>query len=423
MGREKRRLKVVARIVKTKFFFFVSSLSVCHVSCWLYHDDIMFSVLSLYLLLLLFRDSLDPMLLQELEYLKSHHVLNVVALDELSRRRYNVEGGSLSNLAAMVLARNATEPDARNQGLSGQPLTVYTSAEGHYSIPKNAGMIGIGRHNVCEVPTNDDGTMKVDALAEMIAKDRARGCTPMMINATAGTTVMGAFDPIDAIADVAEREGVWLHVDGAFGATLLLSPEHRDLMAGIERAHSVTWNAHKMMGVPLSCSVLLTRRLGQLTRQIGEGADYLFQSDCDDVNYGTRSIQCGRRNDVIKLWAAWRHHGDAGYASRIARQFELTSYAASIVRRADDMTLSCEPQSLTVCFEVDGCDSAAICDLLDRESLAMVGHGLVNGRRVIRIVCVNPEQTEADLDEFFANVRDVASRLPATEGQTPARLS
>ena len=177
-------------------------------------------------------------------------------------------GGSLSNLCGMVVARNeATEAMAKNQGreggigLSGQ-LRVYVSAVSHYSVTKNAGIMGTGRGNVVKVAADSGGRMRAEALQECITADRAAGFTPMMVVATAGTTIMGAFDDLEAVGAVATAEKLWLHVDGAFGGTALMNSKHAELMRGLDAADSLTWDPHKMMGVPITCSVLLMRRKG-----------------------------------------------------------------------------------------------------------------------------------------------------------------
>ncbi|MFT5684675.1 MAG: glutamate/tyrosine decarboxylase-like PLP-dependent enzyme [Myxococcota bacterium] len=321
-------------------------------------------------------------------------------------------GGSLSNQTAMMLARNIHQEDCREEGMSGARLRIYSSAEAHYSIRKSAGILGIGRSNVVSVAADDTGRMDPVALSAAIAADRAAGHTPLMINATAGTTVQGAFDPIPALADIAEAEGLWLHVDGAWGGSFLLSETTRHRLDGLHRADSFTWDAHKMMGVPLTCSILLTRRPDLLTAHLSERANYLLQGNADRYNPATRSIQCGRRNDILKLWTAWLHHGDAGYAARIDHLVALTAHAVSIIEAAPDMTLHHRPQALNVCFTVDGCQSADITEALHASGLAMVGTGMVAGQKTIRLVVVNPAMTTADIDIFFAAVRQVVGELP-----------
>jgi len=321
-------------------------------------------------------------------------------------------GGSLSNMTAMLVARNEAIQDVRENGLAGTRLRVYTSELGHYSTIKNAGMLGIGRANVCEIPADGSGHMQVDLLDRLVAEDIRCGVVPVMINATAGTTVLGSFDPIRRIAEVAAKHGVWLHVDGALGASVLLSTHHRELMDGLEFADSLTWNAHKMMCVPLICSAIFFRRGGLLERHVGEQADYLFQSHEDELNPGMRSIQCGRRNDALKLWTAWLHHGDSGFEARIDRLFALARHAASVIESDPELELAMEPESVNVCFEAVNRSSAEICDRLDREGRLKIGHGVANGRRSIRLVCLDPDLDEERIEAVLDEIKTVARNLP-----------
>lgn len=320
-------------------------------------------------------------------------------------------GGSLSNLAATIIARNHALPQAREQGMPGVRATAYASALSHYSVRKAAGMAGLGRDAVRPVPTDADGRMQPDALARMIAEDRTAGAVPVMIVATAGTTVLGAFDPLPAIADVAEREGVWLHVDAAYGGSALLSPRHRELLAGCERADSLTWDAHKLLTVPLTCSALLTRRPGACVDAFDEPATYLFQDDAL-LDPGRGSLQCGRRNDALKLWLCWKHHGDEGMARRVDRLFELAEHLAVRVRESPRLRLSRTPASFNVCFEVVGKSSRHLCRALWERNVAQIGHAVVDGREVVRWVLVDPAITPADLDDVLADLLAVASTLP-----------
>jgi glutamate/tyrosine decarboxylase-like PLP-dependent enzyme len=324
-------------------------------------------------------------------------------------------GGSIANLTAMVLARNDAVEGARETGITEGPLTVYSSADCHYSIPKNMGILGLGRRNHRAVPTDHDGHLDVNELRRFITEDRAEGARPVMINATSGTTVLGAFDPLREIAEVAAEEKIWLHVDGSYGASILLCDEHRQLLDGIELTDSLTWSPHKMMGIPLLCSVLLVRRRGLLAANLAQEAGYLFQSDGRRADPGTRSIQCGRRDDALKLWVAWQHHGDHGYREKIGRMFELSSYAAHAIDAEPELRLTMAPPSLNVCFEAIGTSSVAICERLEADGLALVGHAVVCGRPVIRLVCVNPELTEADIDEFLESVVEIARSLPKSD--------
>lgn len=321
-------------------------------------------------------------------------------------------GGSMSNLQAMTVARNEVMEDTREKGLAGENTPrVYVSDEGHYSVRKMAQICGIGRDNVVPVETDDRGRMDPDALREHMQQDRDAGKTPVMVCITAGTTVLGAFDPIPEITRIGHEFGAWVHIDAAFGGSVILSRKHRHLMRGCEQVDSITWDAHKMMGVPLVSSVFLTKKPGVIHRNFTESASYLFQEDTDDLNYGTRALQCGRRNDCLKLWAAWKYHGDDGYEQRINRLFELTQHCVRLVKDDPALTLSKEPQCVTVCFEVTGKGSAAICEHLRKQDRLMLGWGIVDERRVIRVPFVNADLAEEDVKMMLDEVKTVAAKL------------
>ncbi|MEQ1633980.1 MAG: aminotransferase class V-fold PLP-dependent enzyme, partial [Planctomycetota bacterium] len=320
-------------------------------------------------------------------------------------------GGSMANLLALLLARNAHFPDAREHGCRGELVAIYTSKEGHYSIQKAAGILGLGRSSVRTIPVDDRGRMRADRLRRCIAEDQEQGIRPVLVNATAGTTVRGAFDPLRDLAAVATAAGAWFHVDGALGATAVLSPSTRQLVDGLELADSISWNPHKMMGVPLQCSLLLVSRPSALAQSLDETADYLFQTDDASNDPGRRSIQCGRRNDALKLWAAWRRLGDEGFSARVDRQFALARFAASAIAADPSFVLIEEPSSINVCFRVRGVDPAALCEVLHRSGRLSIGHGLVGTQRALRLVCVNPEIGEPELRAILDEILQAATGL------------
>jgi len=317
-------------------------------------------------------------------------------------------GGSVSNLTALILARNEADQGVRDRGLTGRVHRVYTSAASHYSIRKSAGVAGIGRENVIKIPVDSAGRMQPAALLAIIQADIARGYLPTMVNATLGTTVEGAFDPILEIAPICRNTQTWLHLDGAWGSSMVLCPEYRHLFKGSEHSDSITWCAHKMMGVPLTASVLLTRRQELLTKHLNEDADYLFQQDDDWLNPGTRSLQCGRRNDVLKVWTAWQVHGDAGYAERIRHLRQLVQSAVEVIRAHPELELVLEPESLNVCFRVKGSRPEDVCRALHREGRILVGYGTVAGESVMRVIFVNPHLDRSDVACFFREVLAVS---------------
>ncbi|MFK7962141.1 MAG: aspartate aminotransferase family protein [Phycisphaerales bacterium] len=322
-------------------------------------------------------------------------------------------GGSLSNFVGMMIARNEARPGIPDLGMTGPPMVVYSSNLGHYSVMKDVAMLGLGRKSVRKVDTDSRGRMCPSALRRRIEEDLAAGHQPFMINATAGTTVLGAFDPLDTIGAIAKEFGLWLHVDAAFGGSALVSEQYRENLVGSELTDSFTWDAHKLMGVPLSCSVILVKQRGLLEKHCSEDAKYLFQSDDEgEYDHGTRSIQCGRRNDSLKLWASWKHLGHTGFAQRIDHLYEMAQYAAERVAAHPDMVLSKEPESVNVCFEVVGKPSDQICEYLRRAQQAVVGFAIVDGRRVIRAAFPNADLTTEAIDRLIDDIADAAQHVP-----------
>jgi len=349
-------------------------------------------------------------------------------------------GGSVCNLQALSFARHNKFPDTKETGLFGLPrMVIFTSAEAHYSIKKGAFTCGFGTDSVIAVECDAVGRMDPAKLEAAVEAQVALGHVPLMVQATAGTTVRGAYDPLNPIADICEKHGMWLHIDGAWGAPVLLSEKYRGLMAGAERADSITWDGHKMLGTPQQCAVLLLKSSDGLPAQCnGVKASYLFQPDKPfaELDTGDNHIQCGRRNDVLKFWMAWQALGDVGYAKRVDTLLDLARYMADQIekRAADGFVLTVQPACSNVCFfhipEFLRSDPIAVemlktgnPDILKTDAAAgfvekckkvppqvkmkmmeegsmMCGfqpdHGLPNHWRFI---ISNPRTTEADLDE------------------------
>ncbi|KAJ8267954.1 hypothetical protein COCON_G00131260 [Conger conger] len=265
-------------------------------------------------------------------------------------------GGSISNLYSVLLARYDMYPEVKTGGMSDLPrLALFTSEHSHYSVKKAAHILGIGTKNVFVVKCDARGKMIPVELESSILRAKNAGCVPFYVNATAGTTVYGAFDPFLHIADICSKHGLWMHVDAAWGGGLLLSERHCGKLRGIERASSVTWNPHKIMGVPQQCSALLVKKKGILLECNQLGAQYLFQPDKPyDVSYdtGDKSIQCGRHVDVFKLWLMWKAKGSEGFGSQINRCLENAEHLFNLLSEREDFELvfKSKPEHSNVCF-------------------------------------------------------------------------
>jgi len=238
-------------------------------------------------------------------------------------------GGSTATLYALQLARHRLRPEIKSAGATGERLTLFVSNAGHYAATKSAALLGLGTDAVIKVDSDDGGAMIPAALEQAIGASVEAGEVPFAIIATSGTTVTSAFDDINALADIAAVHGLWLHVDGCYGGSALFSPTHKHLLDGIERSDSFVWNLHKMMGMTQQCTALLVREPELLGDCFALQADYLFQPDKLHAEYdsGDRTFQCARRIDVLKLWLAWKHHGDSGFAARIDHAVEMAEHA------------------------------------------------------------------------------------------------
>jgi len=265
-------------------------------------------------------------------------------------------GGSICNMQALSFARHNKFPDMKKTGMFGSArCVIFCSAESHYSILKGAFTCGFGTDNVISVACDETGAMDPKAFEAAVEEHVALGHIPLMVQATAGTTVRGMYDPLNPIADVCEKHGIWLHVDGAWGGSVLLSDKYRHLMDGAARADSITWDGHKMLGTPQQCACLLLKSTKGLPASCnGVKAAYLFQPDKPyaELDTGDNHIQCGRRNDVLKFWLAWQSLADTGYAKRVDVLLDLARYMAGAIekRAADGFVLTSQPACSNVCF-------------------------------------------------------------------------
>ncbi|XP_052122311.1 cysteine sulfinic acid decarboxylase [Frankliniella occidentalis] len=264
-------------------------------------------------------------------------------------------GGSVANMYGMVAARYKAFPRVKTDGVRAlPPLAVFTSDDSHYSVMKGAHWLGLGTSSVVKVATDQHGRMLAGELRDAILAARRDGRQPCMVNATVGTTVLGAVDPLGEVADVCQELGVWMHVDACWGGSLILSARHAPRLAGLARADSVSWNPHKMLGAPLQCSVFLVRQPGLLHRCNAAAAEYLFQQDkFYDVSWdtGDKSVQCGRKVDAFKLWLMWKARGDQGLGALVDNAVACASYFQSRVRDTEGFRLVSEALDCTnVCF-------------------------------------------------------------------------
>ena len=238
-------------------------------------------------------------------------------------------------------------------------------------------------------------------LEDQIKKDIEEGYVPTYVNATAWTTVLGAFDPIDEIADITEKYGLWLHVDGAYCGSVIFSEKYKHLVKGVERSDSFSYNAHKMLGTPLTCSIILVKDKRHLHESFSNDADYLYQTDGDDFNLGKTSFQCGRRNDALKFWTLWKSIGTSGLEQIVDQQFELANVALAYIRSNPDYTLYSFDDSISICFNYKNIDPTTLCTALYEHQVTVVGFGAFEEDTFVRLVTINANNEQVDILNFF----------------------
>lgn len=261
---------------------------------------------------------------------------------------------STGSFTALLAAREAVGLEARRRGLAGRPdvpgLTMYVSEQAHSSLEKAGIAAGLGQDGVRKVRVDDQFRMDPDHLAERMAEDREAGRLPVMVCATAGTTSTASVDPVDAVADLCEEQGVWLHVDAAYAGSAALLPDQRERFRGWERADSVVVNPHKWLSTPIDCSLLLYRDPEPFRASLALTPEYLRSDEEDSTDLMDVGLALGRRFRALKLWFLVRWHGSEGLRDRLERHIEWARTFADRVEGDDRFELMAPASFSTVVF-------------------------------------------------------------------------
>jgi len=326
-----------------------------------------------------------------------------------------VGGGSAANLTALLVALRAlTSPDDDRRA-----MRVYASRETHFSVAKAAAALGVGMRAVA---VDDARRIDPGTLRDAIAADRAAGLRPICVVANAGTTSTGAVDPLDAVAAVASDAGVWLHVDGAYGAPAASDPASRHLFAGLHRADSVCIDAHKWLYAPVDCSALLLHDPTATRRAFGAEADdyvrVLATEPAEAFAFWDHGLELSRRFRALKLWATLRFHGARRLAAAIGEDIRLAAHLAALVSEADDFELLAGPGLSICCFrhvpapDLDEPALAAhnerILAALQHDGRVYLSNATLDGRFALRACITNFRTTRADVERVLAVVRELA---------------
>jgi aromatic-L-amino-acid decarboxylase len=338
-----------------------------------------------------------------------------------------VSGCSMANLLGLTVARNSmAEFDARQDGVQSAPqrMTFYASTETHSSVQKAVELLGLGAEYLRQIPVNEEFQIDLAALQQKIAEDRDAGHKPMCVVGNAGTINTGAIDPLDSLADICERERMWFHVDGAFGAWAALAPELRPLLTGMERAHSLACDMHKWMFMPYEIACILVRSAEDHRRSFALSPDYLEHHTRGlaggrlwFTDYG---IQLSRSFRALKAWMSLQEHGIQKYGRLIQQNVDQARYLADLVDSSPELEILAPVPLNTVCFRfrADRLDERSLNRLneelmirLQEEGKVLISYTTLNGTYALRAGITNHRSRREDFDLLVQEVIHLGNEL------------
>lgn len=331
-------------------------------------------------------------------------------------------GGTEATFTALLAARNAIIPDAWTDGVGANPPIVLCGEHAHYAVSRALGELGLGVRNLVTIPSRDF-RMDPRALETALVQAHAAGKAVMAVVATVGSTATGSFDDLVAIGEICDAHGVWLHVDGAHGASALLSASRAAGLRGLARARSLAWDPHKGMLLPIATGMLLMRDDRDLQRAFAQRAPYLFheRAGARAWDMGKESFQCSRRADVLKLWVVLQRYGADGIGRVYDHLCDVTRDLYDAITARSDFEALHAPESNILCFRYIGtgdmdCDSM---DQLNRNLRAAYnrsGKGwitltVLEGRPVLRVTLMNHRTRTRHAEALLAGLAAEAARL------------
>jgi len=319
---------------------------------------------------------------------------------------------SMSTLHAIAAAREMVDPEARTRGCRGD-LVMYISEHANLSVEKAGITLGLGQDNIRKVGVDEAFRMSVAELREAMVADRRAGKKPFCIVPTVGTTSTSSIDPVNAICDVAQEFGAWVHVDAAYGGGAAVVPELQHILAGAERAHSLVMNPHKWLFTPIDLSAFYTREPEILRRAFSLVPEYLKTAeDPRAINFMDYGVQLGRRFRALKLWFVMRHFGHARIAEIIRTHIRYAQELAALIRSHPDFELTAPVPFSLICFRYRGSDddNRALLETVNASGKAFLSHTALNGRMVLRLAIGNIATTWEDLSEVWELVKQAAKQ-------------
>ncbi len=311
---------------------------------------------------------------------------------------------SISTLHAIAAARDMADLSVRTAG--AQPnLTIYTSQESHASVEKGAIALGVGQNNVRKIPSDEEFRLRPDALVRALEKDLAEGKRPFCLVATVGTTSSTSIDPVEDMADVAERYGLWLHIDAAYAGAAAILPECRHILRGAERAHSLVVNCHKWLFTPVDLSAFYTRHPEILRRALSLVPDYLRPSPASPMNMTASElgVPLGRRFRALKLWFLMRYFGRERIQQILRAHIAWAKRIAGVISRDPRFEIVAPVPFSVVCFRYKGTDeeNSALMEAVNATGEVFISHTVLNGKVALRLAIGNLGTTWEDVQHAW----------------------
>lgn len=338
-------------------------------------------------------------------------------------------GASLANLTALLVARNVTLEGSWKQGVpKDEAPCLVVQADAHYCIGRSAGILGLGTNNIVKAPL--DARRRMDPVQlDSILTDLKRAGRPIVaVVACACATPIGAFDPLEEIADLCERHQVWLHVDAAHGGAVLLSERHRHLVAGLDRADSLTWDAHKMLFVPALCAFIFYKNKQHSYQAFEQAAPYLFDPSAPgqaEFDGALRTVECTKRAAAFGLWGVWCLFGRQLFADLVDVTFDLTRNFYEMLNDAPDFQPLHEPECNILVFqhiprELEHAPPDVISDFQRQLRRVVIESGefylvqtTLENRSALRVTLINPLTTRGHLEQLLETLRSTGRTILA----------
>jgi L-2,4-diaminobutyrate decarboxylase len=342
-------------------------------------------------------------------------------------------GGSLANLTAILAARNDKFPDFWAQGAqayAGQARpAIAVGADAHYSVSRAAGILGIGDEQIVRLPLNDKYQICMEQVRPALAAARARGLRVFCLVASAGTTSVGAFDPLPELAQVAREQDIWLHVDGAHGASLLVSDQLRGKLQGLAQADSFVLDAHKMLFVPAMCTLLFYKDKAKSYGAFRQDASYVFEKNPDiytEFDSAEKNFECTKRPLIMNLWVLWVLYGKRLFADKLEQLCRMTQEAYQILNAEADFQTLHQPEANILCFRYlpDNADAVSpdfqvvIRNRIRSAGKFFISKVNIDGKGALRVVFMNHLTTAAHFRSLLDDIRHTGQTL-ITDGNLP----